>query len=118
VQQRCRIGAHCFIGGLTGVQSDTVPFAMALGNRAALGGINVRGLKRRGFDRESIHALRAAYRIFFFTPGARAARIAAVVETFPEVPAVKIFVDFLRAAGDRPLVLPREREDEADDDDA
>jgi len=116
VQQRCRIGAHCFIGGLTGVNSDTVPFAMALGNRAALAGINVRGLKRRGFDRESIHALRGAYRMFFFTPGARAARIAAIVETYPGIAAVGVLVDFLRATGDRPLVLPRERDDEGDDD--
>jgi UDP-N-acetylglucosamine acyltransferase len=116
VQQRCRIGAHCFVGGLTGVQSDTVPFVMALGNRAALGGINVRGLKRRGFDRTAIHALRAAYRMFFFTPGARAARIATIVESYPDVPAVMVLVDFLRATGDRPLVLPRERDDEGDDD--
>jgi UDP-N-acetylglucosamine acyltransferase len=116
VQQRCRIGAHCFVGGLTGVTSDIVPFAMALGNRAALAGINVRGLKRRGFDRESIHALRGAYRLFFFTPGARGARIAAILETYPGVAAVGVLVDFLRATGDRPLVLPRERDDEADDD--
>ena len=115
VQQRCRVGAHAFIGGLSAVTTDIVPFAMALGHRAALAGINVRGLKRRGFDREAIHALRGAYRMFFFTPGARAARIAAIGETYPDVPAVGVLVDFLRATGDRPLALPRERDDEDDD---
>jgi len=44
VQQRCRVGAHAFIGGLSAVTSDIVPFVMALGHRAALAGINVRGL--------------------------------------------------------------------------
>src|SRR5690606_2897603 len=48
VQQRCRVGAHAFVGGLTAVVSDIVPFTMAVGQRAALAGINVRGLRRRG----------------------------------------------------------------------
>src|SRR6185369_7099409 len=56
VQQRTRIGAHAFIGGLTGVNLDIIPFASAVGDRARLGGLNVVGLKRRGYDRPTIHA--------------------------------------------------------------
>ena len=106
VQQRVRIGAHCFIGGVTGVERDVVPYAMAVGQHAVIAGINVRGLKRRGFDHAGIMALRAAFRLFFGTHGPRAERIAAVEQAYGAVAAVGPLLDFLRAAGDRPLTLP------------
>ncbi len=106
VQQRVRVGAHCFIGGVTGVVRDVVPYAMAFGQHAAIIGVNVRGLKRRGFDHTAIHALRAAFRLFFGTHGPRGERIAALEEAFGDVAAIVPLVDFLRAAGDRPLTLP------------
>jgi UDP-N-acetylglucosamine acyltransferase len=108
-QQHSRIGAHCFIGGLTGVRSDIIPFAMAVGERAELAGINVIGLKRRGFDNATIHALRAAYDLFFFSPGTREERIAIVEEKLPDIPAVGQMAAFLRAGGNRPVALPRKR---------
>lgn len=115
VQQYTRIGAHCFIGGVSGVERDVVPYAMAVGQHAAIAGVNVRGLKRRGFDRAAIHALRAAFRLFFDSHGPRPERIAAVEDAYGDVAAVRPLVDFLRAAGDRPLTLPR-RLDGAHDD--
>jgi UDP-N-acetylglucosamine acyltransferase len=118
VQQRCRIGAHAFIGGVCGVTVDVVPFVVALGNRAELAGLNTRGLKRRGFDRATIQALRGAYGMFFFTSGPRPERIAAVAEAFPGVPAVSVFLDFLRASGNRLLALPRGRDDQSDDEES
>ena len=63
--QFVRIGAHAFVGGLAGVEHDLIPFGMALGNRAALAGLNFVGLKRRGFSREAIHELRRAYKMLF-----------------------------------------------------
>jgi UDP-N-acetylglucosamine acyltransferase len=108
VQQHCRIGAHAFIGGLTGVPMDVIPFALAIGERAELGGLNIVGLKRRGFDRPTIHALRAAYQAIFNGGGTRAERIAAVAEKYPDVPAVMTILDFIRAGGDRPLCSPRD----------
>jgi UDP-N-acetylglucosamine acyltransferase len=116
VQQRVRIGAHCFIGGLTGVERDVVPYAMAVGQHAAIAGINVRGLKRRGFDHAGILALRGAFRMFFGAHGPRAERIAAVEQTFGDVAAVGPLLDFLRAAGERPLTLPRKAGWAHDDD--
>ena len=117
VQQRCRVGAHAFVGGLTGVDGDVAPFVMALGERARLAGVNVRGLKRRGYDREVIHALRSAYNAFFFSSGSRAERIASVTERFGTVPVVAEFVEFIRASDEHRLILPRTRAEETDDDD-
>ncbi len=106
VQQRVRIGTHCFIGGLSGVERDVVPYAMAVGQHASIAGINVRGLKRRGFDHEGIMALRAAFRMFFGSHEPRAERIAAVERAYGDVAAVAPLVEFLRSAGERPLTMP------------
>jgi UDP-N-acetylglucosamine acyltransferase len=107
VQQHCRIGSHAFIGGLSGVNSDVIPFASAIGERAELGGLNVVGLKRRGFDRPTIHALRAAYQAIFNGGGTRAERLERVAEKYPDVAPVMMMVDFIRKSGDRPLCTPR-----------
>jgi UDP-N-acetylglucosamine acyltransferase len=108
VQQRTRIGAHAFIGGLSGVFADIIPFGMALGERAQLGGLNIVGLKRRGFDRKTIHALRNAYQDIFDGPGSRPQRIDRVAEKYGDIKPVMTIVDFIRAGGDRPLTTPRD----------
>ena len=56
MHQFVRIGAHAFLGGLTGVGEDLIPFGLAIGNRGWLAGINVVGMKRRGFSQEAIHS--------------------------------------------------------------
>ena len=73
--QFVRIGAHAFVGGLAGVENDIIPFGMALGNRASLAGLNVVGLKRRGFSHEAIHELRRAYRMLFSGEGTLKERV-------------------------------------------
>jgi UDP-N-acetylglucosamine acyltransferase len=108
VQQRCRIGAHSFIGGLTAATADVIPFGMAVGHRAELHGLNLVGLKRRGFDRTTIHALRGAYRLIFFENGSREERLAEAASEYPNIPAVQTLIDFIRASGNNPLCLPRE----------
>ena len=50
VHQFARIGAHAFIGGLAGVTEDLIPFGVVIGNRGRLAGVNVVGMKRRGFS--------------------------------------------------------------------
>ena len=62
VHQFVRIGESGFVGGMSGVENDVIPFGSAIGNRAELGGLNIVGLTRRGFSREAIHQLRRAYR--------------------------------------------------------
>ncbi len=65
VHQFCRIGAHAFVSGLTGVTLDIPPYTLAAGNRAKLFGLNTVGLKRHQFSEETIKALKTAYRIIF-----------------------------------------------------
>ena len=65
IHQFTRIGAHCFIGGASAVSKDIPPFVLASGNYAKLYGLNIIGLKRRGFKEETVRALKEAYRIIF-----------------------------------------------------
>jgi UDP-N-acetylglucosamine acyltransferase len=65
VHQFCRIGAHAFISGVTGVVLDIPPYMLAAGSRAKLFGLNTVGLKRQNFREETIRALKTAYRIIF-----------------------------------------------------
>jgi UDP-N-acetylglucosamine acyltransferase len=65
--QFVRVGSHAFVGGLTKLERDLIPYGTATGNPAELSGLNLVGLKRRGFDREAIHNQRTAYRMIFST---------------------------------------------------
>ena len=114
--QFVRIGAHAFVGGLAGVEHDLIPFGIALGNRASLAGLNVVGLKRRGFSHETIRELRRAYKMLFNGGGALGAtlkeRIDEVAEAFADQDAVQQMVAFLRQGGDRAICVPRAGKDE------
>lgn len=65
VHQFVRIGEHAMVGGMSAIEKDVIPFAVAVGNRAELTGLNLTGLKRRGFSKESINDLREAYKKIF-----------------------------------------------------
>ena len=110
--QFVRIGAHAFVGGLAGVEHDLIPFGLALGNRASLAGLNIVGMKRRGFSRESIHDLRRAYRALFAPEGTLKERVDDVAEAFAGQDAVQQIVAFLRQGGDRAICVPRAGKEE------
>ena len=107
VHQFVRIGEHAFIGGLTGVEQDVIPFGMVVGERGYLNGLNLVGLKRRGFDRESIHALRRVYRYLFDGDGELAERIEIVAGEHGEDGPIGQLLAFLRETGKRRIVQPR-----------
>ncbi len=108
VIQFARIGAHAFIGGMSAVESDLIPYGMALGNRAYLSGLNIIGLQRRGFPRDDIHNLRRAYRLLFANEGTLAERVEDVAAEFPETAAVQEIVAFIRAGGKRAICTPHD----------
>ncbi len=57
VHQFVRIGAHSMLGGASALVQDIPPFVIAAGNKAEPHGINVEGLRRRGFSPDAISAL-------------------------------------------------------------
>ena len=95
VHQFTRIGAHCIIGGTSAVDKDIPPFVTASGNRARLYGLNVIGLKRRGFKEETIRALKEAYRIVFRSSLLLSVAIEKVKSEVEDIPEVRQFVEFI-----------------------
>ena len=65
VHQFCKIGAHAMVGMSTSLTQDVPPFVILSGNPAAAHGINSEGLKRRGYAREAIAAIRQAYKLIY-----------------------------------------------------
>ena len=105
VHQFARIGRNAFVGGIAGVEGDLIPFGIALGNRAYLGGLNLVGMKRAGIARESIAATRAAYRELF--AGDRpVAEVAGTMRDHAD-PCVREIVSFILADNARALCTPR-----------
>ncbi|MFH1803421.1 MAG: acyl-ACP--UDP-N-acetylglucosamine O-acyltransferase [Pseudomonadota bacterium] len=107
VHQFVRIGRHAMIGGMTGVESDVIPYGSVIGNRAYLSGLNIVGLKRRGFDRETIHSLRKAYRLLFAQEGTLAERVEEVSKDFDGVGPVMEIISFLKAESMRSVCTPK-----------
>ena len=69
VHQFARIGEGAMIAGVTGVRGDVIPFGYVTGQHAKLVGLNVVGMKRRGFTRANMHSLRAAQSELFAGDG-------------------------------------------------
>ncbi len=110
--QFVRIGEHAFVGGMTGLENDLIPFGMAIGNRAHLAGLNLVGMKRRGFSREQIHSVRGAFKILFSGEGNLKHRLPDVETEFSNDPHVMKIVNFIRKGGERAICTPRQGHDE------
>ncbi len=64
VHQHCRIGRYAYIGGGTTITQDVLPYSLTSIERNNHSyGLNKVGLERRGFTREQLKELRAAYRV-------------------------------------------------------
>lgn len=107
VHQFVRIGRHVMVGGMSGVENDVIPYATVTGNRAHLSGLNLIGLKRRGYSREDIHALRNAYRLLFAPEGTMAERIEEVAAQFKEIAPVLEILDFITIDSSRAICQPK-----------
>ncbi|MBN2619906.1 acyl-ACP--UDP-N-acetylglucosamine O-acyltransferase [candidate division WOR-3 bacterium] len=61
IHQFCRIGAHAMLGAKSYLNQDLLPYVLAQGNRARVYGVNVRGLRRRGFTANEVEAIKELY---------------------------------------------------------
>ena len=107
VHQFCRIGSHAMVGGMSGVENDVIPYGSVFGNRARLAGLNIVGLRRRGFSRADVTALRKAYRLLFAEEGTMGERLDDVVEMYGDNRPVMDIVEFIRGDSSRAICQPR-----------
>ena len=106
VHQFVRIGEGAMIAGLTGVPGDLNPFGYARGSYASLVGINVVGMKRRGYSRADMHQLRSFQKELFGATGKFSQRCEELAKKYAGSPAVDKVVNFIREGGSRALVQP------------
>jgi UDP-N-acetylglucosamine acyltransferase len=104
LHQYVRIGRAAMIGGVSGVEGDVIPFGSVIGNRARLAGLNVIGLKRRGFNRTQVQTLRAAFRVLFRESGVFANRLAHARALHEADPLVAEVLEFIDAPSHRGLI--------------
>jgi UDP-N-acetylglucosamine acyltransferase len=84
VHQFCRVGRYAFIGGYSVITQDVLPFCRVAGMRPALlYGLNVIGLRRRGFSNEKIKNLKEIFKIFFYSDLNTAQALERIKEQIP-----------------------------------
>ncbi|WP_027714479.1 acyl-ACP--UDP-N-acetylglucosamine O-acyltransferase [Desulfuromonas sp. TF] len=96
VHQFTRIGSHAMISGGSVVVQDIVPFIMAQGDRAKPAGLNLVGLKRRGFSDSTLHDLKTAYKLIFRSGLRLEEALEKVTAELDETPELKMFTEFIR----------------------
>jgi UDP-N-acetylglucosamine acyltransferase len=108
VHQFCRVGTHAFMGGATVAMRDVLPFSLTVGNRARVYGLNLVGLRRRGFEADRLAALRQAFRILLLERLNARDALARLEAEGPGTEDVRKLVDFIRSSK-RGVVLRRRR---------
>ena len=110
VHQFVRIGESAMIGGFSAVKEDVIPYGYVVDPMGRLGGINVVGMKRRGFSKSDLHAVRRAFLDMFKGEGTFAERVEKTGSDPAILPAVAKIVAFVRS-GKRPIMMMRKRGD-------
>lgn len=106
VLQFVRIGEHSMIGGLSGVARDLIPFGLASNERASLEGINLVGMKRRGFDpTQTLESVKAVDEIFM-GEGIFIDRIEAVSKKYQGNMIVEQIINFLKQDDSKAFCQP------------
>jgi UDP-N-acetylglucosamine acyltransferase len=118
IHQFVRVGESALLGGGAMVIHDVPPFCNASGDRARLRGINVFGLKRRGFDAARVREIKRAYRMLFASGAPFADARAAVASELAESSDVARMLAFVSAStrGVTPVVRRGEPPGDSDDD--
>ena len=101
-----RIGSHVIVGGGSIIVDDIIPFGAVVGARAMLDGLNIIGLRRRGFTAAQISALRAAYNTLFVVETGLFSERLESLKTADSEDVVDLLVKFIETKGKRPLCHP------------
>jgi UDP-N-acetylglucosamine acyltransferase len=116
VHQFCRVGAYAFIGGYSVITKDALPYGRTVGARPArVFGLNLIGLKRRGFTDDTLKKLRQAYRYLTQSKLNTTQAVEKIAtDASLRCPEVDNLVDFIRTAS-RGVILRRSGKKASDD---
>jgi UDP-N-acetylglucosamine acyltransferase len=105
IHQHVRIGRFAMLSGGSMIGMDVLPFSTAQGDRAVLRGLNALGMRRGGFSREAMGAVRAAYKTLFLSGMTQLDALAQLKGGNP-AKEVTEWIDFIESAGKRGVMRP------------
>ena len=97
IHQFSKIGTLAMIGGNTRVNSDVPPYFLYSDFNVAARGLNIVGLRRAGFTREQISALKQVYRLLYLS-GLKLEDALAQIESSVDTPEARHVVEFVRTS--------------------
>lgn len=95
MHQFCRVGGYTMVGGGTRFSQNIVPYSICARDPAAYCGLNIVGLRRRGFERETINTIHEAYRILFQGGMTLADALDTIRRELPQTPEIQYILDFI-----------------------
>ena len=95
VHQFTRVGSSVMLSGGAMVGQDVPPYTIAAGDRARMRGLNLVGLRRRGFTEETIAVLKKAYKILVFSKLRLIDALVRIKTELPQLPELVHFVTFI-----------------------
>ncbi|MEM9291782.1 MAG: acyl-ACP--UDP-N-acetylglucosamine O-acyltransferase [Acidobacteriota bacterium] len=98
VHQFCRVGHHAYIGGYSVITQDALPYVKTVGQKPAYYGVNAIGLRRKGFNREAIRQLRAAFKVLVESKLNTTQALERLEAEHAGAPNVDYLIDFVRTA--------------------
>jgi len=96
VHQFCRVGKEAYVGGYSVVVKDALPFALTVGNHARCYGLNITGMKRRGYSRTTIDTLHHAFHLLLSAKLNTTQAIERINEEITDSPEVDDLVRFIK----------------------
>lgn len=98
IHQFCHVGSYVMVGGGTRTSQDIPPYCMAAREPVAYCGLNLVGLRRRGFSRELIENIHNTYRLLYQRGKLREECLQEIRETVPISPEIEYILDFVTSS--------------------
>lgn len=98
IHQFCHVGSYVMVGGGTRTSQDIPPYCMAAREPVAYCGLNLVGLRRRGFNRELIENIHNTYRLLYQRGKLREECLQEIRETVPMSPEIEYILDFITSS--------------------
>ncbi|WP_326518089.1 acyl-ACP--UDP-N-acetylglucosamine O-acyltransferase [Acinetobacter sp. CAAS 2-6] len=96
IHQFCKIDSYSMIGGASLIVKDVPAYVMASGNPAHAFGLNIEGMRRKGWSKDVIQGLREAFKLIYKANLTTEQAVAQIrTEILPQVPEAQLLVDSL-----------------------